>query len=179
MACTVGQLHYCTASCQRTSSHLHISKLTRLPLVKIPFLVRTSVCACVARVVRAPWQLHENPAMVWHYIDVVMRSAADIFVLLQGSHHASAHTKQSLRANAAAVTSIALEHLLQHLRRGKSQVLWACVLSEAHTRIESCLGAGTHALHLMHFQLAHTVFLVPFSSAATQMLCVGALLGLH
>ncbi len=117
--------------------------------------------------------------MVRQHMTVVIRSPADIFVLLQGSSRASVHTKQSVRANAAAVTSVALEHLLQHLRRGKSQVLWDCVLSEAHTRIESCLGAGTHALHLMHSQLAHTFSLVPFSSAATQMLFVGALLGLH
>ena len=118
--------------------------------------------------------------MVWHHIDVIMRSAADIFVLLQGSSCASVHTKQSLRANAAAVTSVALEHLLQHLRRGKSQVLWDCVLSEAHTRVESCLGDGTHALHLMHFQLAQKNVLVRFSSVAAEMLCVfRSLLGLH
>ncbi|KAL0018407.1 hypothetical protein WJX79_009395 [Trebouxia sp. C0005] len=65
------------------------------------------------------------------------------FTTHQGLNHTSAHTNQSLRANAAAVTSIALEHLLQHLRRGKTQVLWDCVLSEAYTRIESCLGAGS------------------------------------
>ncbi|KAL0035339.1 hypothetical protein WJX77_001780 [Trebouxia sp. C0004] len=61
----------------------------------------------------------------------------------QGSTHASVQTQQSLRANAAAVTSVALEHLLQHLRRGKTQVLWDCVLPEAHARIENCLGAGS------------------------------------
>ncbi|KAL0044331.1 hypothetical protein WJX82_000142 [Trebouxia sp. C0006] len=65
------------------------------------------------------------------------------FKTQQGSDHASAQTKQSLRANAAAVTSVVLGHLLQHLRRGKSQVLWDCVLSEAHTRAESCLGDGS------------------------------------
>ncbi len=159
MACTVGQLHYCSASCERTSS----------------LLVSPSVCACVAHVVRVPWQLRGNP----DGINVVMRSPADTFVLLQGSNHASAQTQQSLRANAAAVTSVALEHLLQHLRRGKSQVLWDCVLSEAHTRIESCLKAGTYALHLIHFQTAQTAFLFPFSSAAAQLLFVGPLLGLH
>ena len=101
-------------------------------------------------------------------------------VLLQGSNHASAQSQQSLRANAAAVTNIALENLLQHLRRGKTHVLWDCVLSEAHTRIESCLGDGKHALHAKHVHLAQTVFWFPFSSATPQMLCVfRSLLGLH
>jgi len=168
MACTVGQLHSCSASCERTCSHLHTSRPTRLPVLKMPFLASTSACACVAHGIF----VENHPGLVRHHMAVVTRSLTDIFVLLQGSTNASAETQQSLRATAAAVTSVALEHLLQHLRRGKTQVLWDCVLSEAHTRIESCLGPGTHALYLMHFQLAQTAFLLPFSSAAAQLLCI-------
>ena len=60
----------------------------------------------------------------------------------QQAQHVTALTSQRLRAIMAAVSSIALDQLLQHLRRGKGQVLWECVLSEAHSRLKSCLALG-------------------------------------
>ena len=66
----------------------------------------------------------------------------------QDAHHAvmgSQLSAEDRHAIIAAVTSVALEHLLQHLRRGKGQVLWECVLSETHSRLEVCLAAGMAA----------------------------------
>ena len=60
----------------------------------------------------------------------------------QQAQHATVLTSQRLRAVVAAVSSIALDQLLHHLRRGKGQVLWECVLSEAHSRLKSCLVPG-------------------------------------
>lgn len=62
---------------------------------------------------------------------------------LQQAQQASAHTSEQVQATAAGVTRIALAQLLDHLRRGKGQVLWECVLSEAHARLETCLSPGT------------------------------------
>ena len=61
----------------------------------------------------------------------------------QQAQQASALTSEWLQALAAAVTKTALTQLLDHLRRGKGQVLWECVLSEAHARLEACLSRGT------------------------------------
>ena len=60
----------------------------------------------------------------------------------QQAQHVSALTSQAMCAITAAVASIALNELLDHLRRGKGQVLWECVLSEAHARLEVFPAAG-------------------------------------
>lgn len=56
---------------------------------------------------------------------------------------APALTSERLQTIAAAVTRTALAQLLDHLRRGKGQVLWECVLSEAHARLKTCLSPGS------------------------------------
>lgn len=61
----------------------------------------------------------------------------------QQAQLASALTSDWLQALAASVTRNALAQLLDHLRRGKGQVLWECILSEAHARLEACLSPGT------------------------------------
>ena len=61
---------------------------------------------------------------------------------LQAANHVSSHSVESLRANAAAVASATLEHLMQHLRRGKTQVLWERMLLETHARVAACLASG-------------------------------------
>ena len=61
----------------------------------------------------------------------------------QQGQQASVLAPQALQAVAAIVTRTALAQLLDHLRRGKGQVLWECVLSEAHARLETCLSPGT------------------------------------
>lgn len=61
----------------------------------------------------------------------------------QQGQQASVPSSTQLQALAAAVTRTALAQLLDHLRRGKGQVLWECVLSEAHARLEACLSPGT------------------------------------
>lgn len=61
----------------------------------------------------------------------------------QQAQQATTLTSEQLRAITAAVTRTALDQLLDHLRRGKGQVLWECVLSEAHARREACMSAGT------------------------------------
>lgn len=61
----------------------------------------------------------------------------------QQAQQASAHTTEQVQAIAAGVARTALAQLLDHLRRGKGQVLWECVLSEAHARLDTCLSPGT------------------------------------
>lgn len=61
----------------------------------------------------------------------------------QQAQQAAALMPEQVRAVSAAVTGAALDQLLHHLRRGKGQALWECVLSEAHARLETCLSSGT------------------------------------
>lgn len=61
----------------------------------------------------------------------------------QQAQQASALTPEQVHAVSAAVIGAALDQLLHHLRRGKGQALWECVLSESHARLEACLSPGT------------------------------------
>lgn len=62
----------------------------------------------------------------------------------QQAQQASALGSEQVHAVSAAVTRAALDQLLHHLRRGKGQVLWECVLSEANARLETCLSSGSN-----------------------------------
>ena len=48
-----------------------------------------------------------------------------------------------LCANAAAVTCKTLDHLLHHLRRGKGQTMWKCLLDTAQARLALGNASGT------------------------------------
>jgi hypothetical protein len=53
----------------------------------------------------------------------------------------SSPSREQLRARAAAVASVALDRLLDHLRRGKCEALWAALLAEAGRRLAALAAA--------------------------------------
>lgn len=92
---------------------------------------------------KPPSKLNRSAAL--HVKAVHINTQAHRWTCLQAANHVSSHTVESLRANAAAVASATLEHLLQHLRRGKAQVLWERMLVETHARVATCLVSGMYA----------------------------------
>ena len=55
---------------------------------------------------------------------------------------ASVRSEEMLRASADAVTRVVLDELLSHVHKEKAGILWDCVLSAAHCRMENVNNTG-------------------------------------